>query len=126
MVPAEMPGSHILLVEDEAILRELAAENLLDAGFSVVEAGDGNAGLEALRSDIPIDVLLSDIKLPGINGYELAEAAKALRPHLKVILMTGYAPTPLPPKLERVVYRVLQKPFEIEMLPGMIADALQN
>jgi len=42
-----------------------------------------------------------------------------------VILMTGYAPTPLPPALERVVYRVLQKPFEIEALPAMIADALQ-
>ncbi|HET9835669.1 MAG TPA: response regulator [Rhodanobacteraceae bacterium] len=121
-----MPASHILLVEDEAILRELAAENLLDAGYQVVEAGDGTKGLEALRSDIRIDVLLSDIKLPGMNGYELAEAAKMLRPQLKVILMTGYAPTPLPPKLERVVYRVLQKPFEIETLPGMIAAALQT
>lgn len=118
-------NSRILLVEDEAVLRELAAENLLDAGYSVMEAGDGTEGLEALRSDVPIDVLLSDIKLPGMNGYELAEAAKALRPQLKVILMTGYAPTPLPPKLERVVYRVLQKPFEIEALPGMIAAALE-
>ena len=52
--------NRILLVEDEAVLRELAAENLLDAGFSVMEAGDGTAGLEALRSDIRIDVLLSD------------------------------------------------------------------
>ena len=118
-------SNRVLLVEDEAVLRELAAENLLDAGFSVMEAGDGTEGLEALRSDIRIDVLLSDIKLPGMNGYELAEAAKALRPQLKVILMTGYAPTPLPPALERVVYRVLQKPFEIEALPAMIADALQ-
>lgn len=125
MGSAKAPASHILLVEDEAVLRELAAENLLDAGYRVVEAGDGTAGLEALQSDIPIDVLLSDIKLPGMDGYELAEAAKALRPQLKVILMTGYAPTPLPPKLERVVYRILQKPFEIEALPDMIAAALQ-
>ncbi|HEX6559255.1 MAG TPA: response regulator [Longimicrobiales bacterium] len=126
MSSAETTTSSILLVEDEAILRELTAENLLDAGYRVVEAGDGTAGLEALRSDMHIDVLLSDIKLPGMNGYELAEAAKALRPQLKVILMTGYAPTPLPPKLERMVYRVLQKPFEIEALPDMIADALKN
>ncbi|HEX7129980.1 MAG TPA: response regulator [Rhodanobacteraceae bacterium] len=126
MAPAQTSASHVLLVEDEAVLRELAAENLLDAGYRVVEAGDGTAGLEALRSDIRIDVMLSDIKLPGMNGYELAEAAKALRPQLKVILMTGYAPTPLPPELERLVYRVLQKPFEIEALPGMIADALQG
>src|SRR6185437_15028139 len=115
-----------LLVEDEAVLRELAAENLADAGYSVVEAGDGAAGLEALQSDIRIDVLLSDIKLPGMNGYELAEAGKALRPDLKVILMTGYAPAPLPPTLERVVYHVLQKPFALEMLPGMIAAALDK
>ncbi|HET6907621.1 MAG TPA: response regulator [Rhodanobacteraceae bacterium] len=126
MVSDETSASHILLVEDEAMLRELAAENLLDAGFRVLEAGDGTAGLEALRSDARIDVLLSDIKLPGMDGYDLAEAAKALRPELKVILMTGYAPSPLPPGLERMVYRVLQKPFEIEALPGMIADALQS
>jgi len=127
MLSAHAPtASHILLVEDEAVLRELAAENLADAGYSVVEAGDGAAGLEALQSDIRIDVLLSDIKLPGMNGYELAEAGKALRPDLKVILMTGYAPAPLPPTLERVVYRVLQKPFALEMLPGMIAAALDK
>lgn len=126
MVSAETSTSHILLVEDEAVLRELAAENLLDAGYRVVEAGDGHAGLEALRSDPRIGVLLSDIKLPGMDGYALAEAAKALRPQLKVILMTGFAPTPLPPRLERLVYRVLQKPFEIEALPDMIADALRN
>ena len=67
--PNATSNSRILLVEDEAVLRELAAENLLDAGYSVMEAGDGTEGLEALRSDIPIDVLLSDIKLPGMNGY---------------------------------------------------------
>jgi len=126
MVSAEMPASHILLVEDEAVLRELAAENLLDAGYRVVEAGDGTAGLEALRSDIPIDVLLSDIKLPGMNGYELAEAAKALRPQLKVILMTGYAPSPLPPALHSVVYQVLQKPFPLESLAVTVAAAMES
>ncbi|HET6655071.1 MAG TPA: response regulator [Gammaproteobacteria bacterium] len=120
-----LPPTNILLVEDEDILREMAAENLADAGYTVVQAGDGASGLEALQSDIPIDVLLSDIKLPGMDGYQLAEAARALRPDLKVILMTGYAPSPLPPVLERVVYRVLQKPFTLEVLPDTVAEALQ-
>lgn len=120
------PPANILLVEDEAVLRELAAENLADAGFNVVEASDGTTGLNALQSDIPIDVLLSDIKLPGMNGYELAEAGKALRPELIVILMTGYAPLPLPETLESVVYRILQKPFKLEVLPDMVTAALDH
>ncbi len=114
----------VLLVEDEAVLRELAAENLQEAGYSVIEAGDGACGLEALESNEHIDVLLSDIKLPGMNGYQLAEAGRALRPRLKIILMTGYAPAPMPIDLQRAVYRVLQKPFELDVLPGMIAAAL--
>lgn len=122
---SDLPAN-ILLVEDEAVLRELAAENLADAGFNVVEASDGTTGLDALQSDIPIDVLLSDIKLPGMNGYELAEAGKALRPELIVILMTGYAPLPLPQTLESVVYRILQKPFKLEALPDTVAAALDH
>ena len=114
----------VLLVEDEAVLRELAAENLQEAGYSVIEAGDGAGGLEALRSDASICLLLSDIKLPGMNGYQLAEAGRALRPDLKIILMTGYAPGPMPSGLRNAVYRVLQKPFELDVLPGMVAAAL--
>jgi CheY-like chemotaxis protein len=80
---------HVLLVEDEAFLRELVMENLQDAGYSVFEAGDGHAGVAILRSDVRIDVLLSDIKLPDIDGYEVARIGKKLRPELKVILMTA-------------------------------------
>ena len=117
---------HILLVEDEAFLRELVMEGLQDAGFNVLEAGDGTTGVQALQSDRRIDVLLSDIKLPDIDGYQVAEAARTLRPGLKVILMTGYAPSPLPPTLQSVVYRVLQKPFSLETLPGMVNAALAD
>ena len=116
---------NVLLVEDEDFLRELVMEGLQEAGYRVVEAGDGSTGIAVLRSDQHIDVLLSDIKLPDIDGYRVAETGKALRPGLKVILMTGYAPTPLPPALESVVYRVLQKPFSLESLPGTVAAALE-
>ncbi|MBP1475186.1 response regulator [Frateuria sp. MAH-13] len=124
-MPTADTAPHILLVEDEAFLRELVMEGLQEAGFSVVEASDGTSGVQALQSDVRIDVLLSDIKLPDIDGYQVAEAARTLRPGLKVILMTGYAPSPLPPALQSVVYRVLQKPFSLETLPGMVNAALE-
>jgi DNA-binding NtrC family response regulator len=126
MSPAPTPAPHVLLVEDEALLRELVMEGLKDAGYHVLEAGDGHAGLRALESDLPIDLLLSDIKLPDIDGYRVAQIGTALRPGLKVILMTGYAPSPLPPALQSVVYRVLQKPFSLETLPGTVAAALDS
>ena len=124
-MPSADTTTHILLVEDEAFLRELVMEGLQDAGFNVLEASDGTTGVQALKSDQRIDVLLSDIKLPDIDGYQVAEAARTLRPGLKVILMTGYAPSPLPPALQSVVYRVLQKPFSLETLPGMVNAALE-
>lgn len=121
--PAQPKTACVLLVEDEAFLREIAAEQLQDAGYAVVAVGDGDAGLRALQSDAPFDVLVSDIRLPGLNGYELAEAGRTLRPELKLILMTGYAPR-VPPTLEPFVYRILQKPFRIASLRGVVADAL--
>ncbi len=123
MVAPDRQPVHVLLVEDEALLREFAAETLRDAGYKVNAVGDGGAGLEALQSDAPADVLLSDIRLPGPSGYELAEAGKTLRPELKIILMTGYAPR-LPASLQDAVHRVVQKPFRIDTLPDLVAAAL--
>lgn len=114
---------HVLVVEDEAFLREVVAESLQEAGYEVAHVDSGDAGLAVLRSDAPVDVLVSDIRLPGISGYELAAAGKSLRPDLKMILMTGYAPS-LPPELKPAVYRVLQKPFRIDSLAGVVAAAL--
>lgn len=124
MLSPDTPAPYVLLVEDEPFLRELVMESLQDAGYSVVEASDGNSGLQALQSDQRIDVLLSDIKLPDIDGYQVAESARTLRPGVKVILMTGYAPSPLPAALQSVVYRVLQKPFSLDTLPDTVAAAL--
>lgn len=123
MAVAEAKATRLLVVEDEAFLREVIAESLQETGHEVVAVGDGNAGLAVLESDAAFDVLVSDIRLPGISGYELAAAGKALRPELKVILMTGYAPS-LPPELQSAVYRVLQKPFRIDCLAGVVAGAL--
>jgi CheY-like chemotaxis protein len=125
MFSTDTSAVHVLLVEDEAFLRELVVEYLVDSGYSVSDAGDGASGLDVLQSGRRVDVLVSDIKLPDMDGYRVAEAAKALRPELKVILMTGYAPSPLPQTLHSVVYRVLQKPFSLESLAGTVAAAME-
>ena len=116
-------ASRVLLVEDEPFLRELAAESLAEAGYEVLTAVDGDDGLATLRSATAIDVLVSDIRLPGPSGYELAEAGRRLRPALKIVLMTGYAQG-LPASLEHAVHRVLQKPFPIDLLPQAVAAAM--
>lgn len=126
MLSPTSPAPHVLLVEDEDFLRELLMDGLQEAGYTVSEAGDGNAGIEALRSEQHFDLLLSDIKLPDVDGYTVAETGTLLRPGLKVILMTGYAPSPLPPALQHCVFQVLQKPFSLVSLPQVISAALAS
>ncbi|HET6432143.1 response regulator [Dyella sp.] len=125
-MPPPTPAApfRLLLVEDEALLREILSELLRDAGFLVTEAAHGAAALAVLQSDAPIDLLLSDIKLPDMDGYTVAEAGNAAHPGLKVILMTGYAPSPLPATLQSAVYRVLQKPFPLEELLRILRSAV--
>jgi CheY-like chemotaxis protein len=82
--------ARILLVEDEMLVRELAFEDLTDAGHQVVTASTGDEGLSILRGDGAFDVLFTDIRLPGeVDGWELASEGKKLIPALKVIYATG-------------------------------------
>jgi CheY-like chemotaxis protein len=123
----EQTGVHdafiILLAEDEALVRLVAAETLRDAGYEVREAGDGNAALEILEAGERIDLLITDVRMPGLNGYQLAELGTKLRPDLKVLLVTGYAQEPLPAAMIRAGTRVLYKPFDIDELP-LLASAI--
>ncbi|MGD0144865.1 MAG: response regulator [Rhizomicrobium sp.] len=114
----------VLIAEDEAMLRFVAVETLSDAGFLVFDAVDGSAGLKILESDTKIDLLVSDIKMPGLNGYQLAEAGLALRPELKVVLMTGYAQEPIPEKIKRAGARVIYKPFDFDVLTALAQELL--
>jgi CheY-like chemotaxis protein len=81
----------ILVVEDDASVRELVCEILRDLDYEVMEAIDGPSGLAVLNSPARIDLLVTDVGLPGLNGRQLADAARATRPSLKVLFMTGYA-----------------------------------
>lgn len=117
-------GPKVLLAEDEAMLRLIAVEMLEDAGFQVFEASDGVEALSLLRDNPDITLLVSDIKMPRMDGYGLLEAGLALKPDLKVLLMTGYADVPLPPMLKARDIRILHKPFMLDDLVAIVATIL--
>jgi CheY-like chemotaxis protein len=112
----------ILVAEDEAMLRVIAVEMLQDAGFEVFEAGDGVEALDLLKAHPQIALLVSDIKMPRMDGYALVEAGLALRPDLKVLLMTGYAQEPPPHVLKAREIQILHKPFNLERLCALAAQ----
>lgn len=108
-----------LVADDETVLRLVAAEALRDAGFEMSEAADGASALAILKSDSSIELLVSDIRMPGLNGIELAEPGLKLRPGLKVVLMTGYATEPLPASLRELGLQILRKPFDLNDLSAL-------
>jgi len=85
-------GHTVLVVEDDAAVRSYIVEVLRDLGYTVLDVGDGEAALQLIeRHDQPIDLLLTDVVMPRINGRMLAEAVERQRPGIKVLFMTGYA-----------------------------------
>jgi CheY-like chemotaxis protein len=114
----------ILVAEDEAMLRIIAVEMLQDAGFEVYEAGDGIEALALLKANPQIAQLVSDIKMPRMDGYALVTAGLELKPDLKVLLMTGYAQEPPPQVLQARELRILRKPFNPERLCAVAADMM--
>jgi CheY-like chemotaxis protein len=112
----------ILVAEDEAMLRVLAVEMLEDAGFQVFEAGDGMEALELLKANPQITLLVSDIKMPRMDGYALVTAGLEFKPDLKVLLMTGYSQDPPPQFLKDRDIQILHKPFNLEKLCAVAAQ----
>jgi CheY-like chemotaxis protein len=115
----------MLVVEDELIVRRLVVEVLEDAGYRVLEAGDGPSGLAILESAEAVDRLVSDVGLPGLNGRQLADRARETRPDLKVLFITGYTENAtlasgfLQPGMEMIT-----KPFAVEALAGKVQEML--
>ncbi|WP_095095915.1 response regulator [Pseudomonas sp. Irchel 3A5] len=89
--PREGMGQHILIVEDTASVRMFVNELLVDTGYRCTQVGDVATALSLLENDASIDLLLTDVGLPHMNGRELADRARLWRPHLPVLFMTGYA-----------------------------------
>lgn len=117
-----MTRTPILIAEDEAMLRVIAVEMLEDAGFQVFEAGDGVEALELLKANPQIALLVSDIKMPRMDGYQLVEQGLAVKPELKVLLMTGYAQEPPPALLRAREIQILHKPFNLENLCALVSE----
>ena len=121
--PAGHPVSGILLVDDDPDVRAVAAAMLREAGHTVVEAGSGGAALERLGQNVPpIDLLIADLAMPGMNGFELARAARQERPDLPVLFVTGFAD--MARSEGSANETVLQKPFRAEELTAKVAEAL--
>ncbi len=117
----------VLVVEDEAAVRMLVVEVLQELGYRVIEAVDGSSALPHLAADQRIDLLVSDIGLPGLNGRQLAEVARQHRPDLRVLFITGYAPNAevrgefLGPGMD-----MLAKPFSIDVLGSKVRQLIER
>ncbi len=124
--PRSPAGETVLVVDDEPTVRMLVADVLKELGYAAVEAGDGASGLAVLRSGRRLDLLVTDVGLPGgMNGPQLAEAARAARPGLPVLFITGYAENALVGngQLEPGM-QVMTKPFAVDALAKRIGDML--
>ncbi|MEA9490505.1 response regulator [Xanthomonas campestris] len=92
--PANAPrgrSQRILLVDDTDVVRMMVSEVLSDAGYHVIEAENADGALAQLRADAQIDMVVSDVGLPGMNGRDMADVARDLRPGLPILFITGYA-----------------------------------
>nr|WP_302474557.1 PAS domain S-box protein [Roseococcus sp. MDT2-1-1] len=120
-------GEVVVVVEDETAVRDLVTDVLQELGYRVVEAMDGPSGLKLLQSDLRVDLLLTDVGLPGLNGRQLADHARQHRPGLKVLFMTGYAENAtiangfLEPGMQMIT-----KPFAIDALATRVRDMIEQ
>ena len=118
----------ILVVDDEPTIRMLLCDVLSELGYTVIEAADSLAGIKVLRSDVPIDLLITDVGLPGgMNGRQMADAGREVRPGLRVLFITGYAENAavgngqLEPGMQ-----VLTKPFAVDGLLLRVRELMGN
>lgn len=124
-MPQSEAGETVLVVDDEPSVRMLVSEVLTELGYSCMEAADSATALQMLRSNARIDLLITDVGLPGLNGRQLADAARVGRPQLKVLFITGYAENAVVAHghLDHDMH-VMMKPFRLEALALRIKELL--
>ncbi|WP_288406817.1 ATP-binding protein, partial [uncultured Pseudomonas sp.] len=119
-------GETVLIVDDEPTVRMLVVDILEDLGYAVIEAADSLTGLKILQSDVHLDLLITDVGLPGgMNGRQMADAGRQSRPGLKTLFITGYAENAaignghLDPGME-----ILTKPFAVDTLAARVREMM--
>ncbi|WP_426959525.1 PAS domain-containing protein [Muricoccus radiodurans] len=125
-VPRAEQGETVLVVDDEPTVRMLVTEVLEDLGYTAIEVTDGASALQVLQSDVRVDLLVTDVGLPGgMNGRQVADAGRSLRPGLSVLFITGYAENAVLGNghLEPGMH-VLSKPFEMDVLASRIRQLI--
>ena len=125
LLPYATDGETVLIVEDDAAVRLLVSAVLKELGYAYVEASDGHTAVPIIQSDQRIDLLISDVGLPGMNGRQLAEIGRQLRPGLKVLFITGYAEHAavrggfLDPGMQ-----LITKPFTFDLLTAKVREMI--
>jgi CheY-like chemotaxis protein len=127
LFPAPAPRhAAVLVVEDEIMVRLMIADDLRDAGFTVIEAASADEALTVLRSSTPVDLVLTDIRMPGsLDGLALAATVRATWPDLKIIVASGSFPEKPRPELADATFTKPYDPARVvrrikELLPGTI------
>jgi DNA-binding NtrC family response regulator len=113
--------STVLIVEDEDLLRQAVSKMLRRQGFSVVEARDGSAALDAIREqNNPIHVLFLDITLPGASSQEVLKEARRLRPEMRVVVTSAYTKEMAGAALQGTIEHFIRKPYRLDNLVQLI------
>jgi two-component system cell cycle sensor histidine kinase/response regulator CckA len=118
--------ARILLVEDEDAVRTFSTRALTNKGYEVITAEHGEAGLNVFKEQTkPIDLLITDVMMPGMDGPTLAKEIRAVMPHLKIIFVSGYTEEKLKDTLGEGIY-FLAKPFTLKQLAAKVKEVLEN
>ena len=123
--PHARDGETVLIVEDDPAVRVLVSAVLSELGYAFVEAADADGAMPLLQSDQRIDLLISDVGLPGMNGRQLAEIGRQIRPDLRVLFITGYAEHAavrggfLDPGMQMIT-----KPFTFDLLTAKVREMI--
>jgi CheY-like chemotaxis protein len=127
-VPEGSSNETILVVEDDNNVRSYSADALRDLGYRVIEAPDGPSAIRLLQTNTPVDLLFTDVVLPGgMTGAQVAAQGRELRPGLKVLFTTGYARNAIfhHGRLDKGVH-LITKPFSFDDLAAKVRDVLDG
>jgi CheY-like chemotaxis protein len=114
----------ILVVEDEPAVRDIAVELLRDAGYGVLAAADGYEAVRTLADNPAIDLLFTDVVMPGLSGFALAQQARLLRPEIKVLFTSGYPDEAARLEAESLRQPIIRKPYRGHELARHVARTL--